>query len=85
MQPNRKSINKDFMNAPEIPKPTAKESNPSKIKKDGTEEVLEENEFPRRARRVQNFVKPSNNTEALVEIEETDEPSIHIPPKQHNA
>jgi hypothetical protein len=89
MQPNRKSINKDFMNAPEIPMATAnnaKESTQVKTtKKDGPEEVLEESEFPRRARRVQNFVKPTNNNEALVEIEETDEPSIHLPPKQYKA
>ena len=85
MQPNRKSINKDFMNASEISKPTIKETNPSKTKKDGPEEVLEESEFPRRARRVQNFVKPSTNNEALVEIEEADEPSIHLPPKQRIA
>ena len=60
-----------------------------------SEEVLEESEFPMKARRVQNFVstsqpktnllvhhRSSNNNEALVEIEEAEEPSIHLPPKQ---
>ena len=50
--------------------------------------MLEENEFPTKARRVQNYMKTQqksnliNKNEALVEIEEADEPSIHAPPKE---
>ena len=85
MQSNKKGINKEFMKTGEI-----KPREPL-----DKEEVLEESDFPMKARRVQNFVNqgpqksggslPQNkhyNREALVEIEETEEPSIHMPPKQ---
>jgi len=74
MQYSRKSINKkEFWNSTELEKSDIK-------KKNGPEEVLEETDFPKKARRIQNFVKHNNNNEALVEIEEADEPSISIPP-----
>ena len=103
MQSTRKGINKDFMKTGEL-KPTTqaleknlKGSTHSNKKDLGPEEVLEESEFPMKARRVQNFVntthpktnpnllvhhRSSKNNEALVEIEEAEEPSIHLPPKQ---
>jgi len=56
----------------------SKDTNPR-----ATEEVLQENGFPMKARRIQNFVKNGTNNEALVEIKETDEPSITLPPRQH--
>ena len=101
MQSTRKGINKDFMKTGELkPASSAHEKNlkgsTHSNKKDlGPEEVLEESEFPMKARRVQNFVstsqpktnllvhhRSSHNNEALVEIEEAEEPSIHLPPKQ---
>ena len=73
MQSSRKIINKAFVNKP---------LSQSKSKREATaEEVLQEDEMPKQARRVQNFVKSPKN-EALVEIAETDEPSITVPPKQ---
>ena len=80
---NKKGLNKDFMSQSDKRK---------EITSKGPEEVLQENSLPIRTRRVQNFIKPTNtnnpnagNEEALVEIEEADEPSITLPPKQRIA
>ena len=52
MQSNRKGINKDFMKTGEVKPSQALDKNSKNKKDQGPEEVLEENDFPMRARRV---------------------------------
>jgi len=74
MQSSQVVINKEFM------------KNKGETLAKGPEEVLEENVLPLKARRMQNFIKSAQfNEEALVEIEEADEPNITLPRKQRIA